>query len=181
MVHKAVRAADKTRQLILPVMVSSPADVGRLLRELELIEDALLQGGLRKEEAEAKLPKTSRMMDQIVESNKLDLLNKLNRIELQHLLETAKKQSPVLHMSFSADPSPVFMEKLMAWLRREIHPSVLLTIGLQPTLGAGCILRTTNKQFDLSLREEFLSKRELLISQLAAPTEIPAKPQEASA
>ncbi|HYH36035.1 MAG TPA: hypothetical protein VD706_00875, partial [Candidatus Saccharimonadales bacterium] len=90
-----------------------------------------------------------------------------------------KQRSPVLHISFSADPSPTFTEKLMTWLREEIHPLVLLSVGLQPTIGAGCIVRTTNKQFDLSLREDFLKKRELLLSQLrsapAAPAETPEK------
>jgi F0F1-type ATP synthase delta subunit len=181
-VRKAAGVAHKPRQLVLPVMASGPADIGRLLRELELIDQALLQSGLRDKEADAKLPQTSRLMTQITESNKLDLLSKLHRVELQHFLETVKEKSPVLHMSFSADPSPLFMEKLMTWLRREIHPSVLLTIGLQPTLGAGCILRTTNKQFDFSLREEFLSKRELLIGQLAAPAaRAPARAEEAAA
>ena len=62
-------------------------------------------------------------------------------------------------MSFSADPSVTFLTKLMTWLRQEIHPQVLLTVGLQPTIGAGCILRTTNRYFDFSLRQDFANKR----------------------
>jgi len=69
-------------------------------------------------------------------------------------------------MSLSADPSTRFLEKLVTWLRREIHPQVLLTIGLQPTLGAGCVLRTPNRQFDFSLRQDFAKKRDLLIGKL---------------
>jgi hypothetical protein len=171
----AHKAADKVRELKLPVMVSGPTDIGRLFRELELIDQALLQLGLRKGGSEVKMPKTSRLMDQVIETNKLNLLHKLDRTELEHFLNAIKEKSPVLHMSFSADPSPGFIEKLMTWLRKEIHPQLLLTIGLQPTIGAGCIVRTTNKQFDFSLREDFLSKRELLLGQIAAPGVQPAK------
>jgi hypothetical protein len=175
-VHKAVEAANKPRELALPVAVTGPADVGRLLRELELIDQSLLQLGLRKGGEEVKMPKTSRLMDQIAEMNKLNLLQKLDRAELEHFLAAIKEKAPVIHMSFSADPSVAFLEKLMSWLRREIHPAILLTIGLQPTIGAGCIVRTTNKQFDFSLREDFVNKRDILLSKIAAP-----KPQKAEA
>jgi hypothetical protein len=153
----------------LPMLVASPVDVGRLIRELEQIDNTLLQLGLRAGGAEVKMPKTSHLMDQTVQLNKLNLLQADDRGRLQQFLAAVKKQSPVLHMSFSADPSPAFIEKLMVWLRREIHPAVLLTIGLQPTIGAGCILRTTNKYFDFSLRQDFLKKRDLLLAKLSAP------------
>jgi len=38
---------------------------------------------------------------------------------------------------------------------------------LQPTIAAGCIVRTTNKYFDFSLRQDFTDKRELLLKQIA--------------
>lgn len=167
MAHKPT---DKPEALILPLTVASPADVGRLIHELELIDDALLQLGLRAGGTEVKMPVTSRLMDQTIQANKLNLLQKADLASLQQFLAAAKQQSPVLHISFSADPSPSFIEKLMAWLRREIHPSVLVTSGLQPNIGAGCIVRTANKQFDFSLRQDFQKKRSLLLSQLAEPT-----------
>ena len=57
----------------------------------------------------------------------------------------------------------------MTWLRREIHPLVLMTVGLQPNIGAGCIVRTTNKYFDFSLRQDFANKRDLLQAALEMP------------
>jgi hypothetical protein len=155
--------------------------VGRLIRELELIDNTLLQLGLRAGGSEIKLPKTSHLMDQTVQVNKLNLLQAEDRAVLRQFLNAIKKQSPVLHMSFSADPSPAFIEKLMVWLRREIHPAVLLTIGLQPTIGAGCILRTTNKYFDFSLRQDFLKKRDLLQAKLSAPVVSTLAPAAAAA
>lgn len=151
----------------LPVAVAGPSDVGRLIREVELIDDTLLQLGLRSGGSEVKLPKTSRLLDQITDRNKLNLLKEADRGSLKGFLAGIKESSPVMHMSFSADPGPDFLDKLMAWLRQEVHPTVLLTVGLQPNIGAGCIVRTTNKQFDFSLRQDFAGKRALLLEKIA--------------
>ncbi len=150
----------------LPLSAASPADINRLSRELAQIDDTLLELSVRGGGQATKMPKTTQLMDQLIELNKLNLLHKGDRALLKQFLEAIKKQAPVLHMSFSADPSTTFLEKLVTWLRREIHPQVLLTIGLQPTLGAGCIVRTTNHQFDFSLRQDFAKKRNMLISKL---------------
>ena len=176
------KADEKPKALNLPVTVSSPADVGRLILEMENINEALLQLGLRKSGEAVKMPKTSSLMDQTVEANELNLLHDTDRVTLQHFLTDIKHRSPVMHISFSADPSPVFIGKLMTWLRREIHPFVLLSVGLQPTIAAGCIVRTTNKQFDFSLRQDFLEKRDLLISQLTPkPKAEKAEPEKVAA
>lgn len=152
--------------LKLPVLVTGPIDLGRLIRELKDLEDALLQLGLREGGSKVKLPKTSRLMDQVTELNKLNLLQETDRTKLKHYLETIKSRAPVFHMSFSADPSATFIEKMVTWFRKEIDPNALITIGLQPNLGAGCILRTTNRYFDLSLREDFAKKKDLLLKSL---------------
>jgi F0F1-type ATP synthase delta subunit len=159
--------------MALPVLAATPTDIGRLQLELAAIDEALLQAGIRKG-GELKMPHTSRLMDQLIEVNRLTLLHDQDRIALKEFLADIKEKAPVIHMSFSADPTPRFTQKLVTWLRKEIHPSLLLTIGLQPTIGAGCIVRTTNKQFDFSLREDFKKKRDLLRSQLSKAPEVAA-------
>ncbi len=160
-------APDAKKLSGLPVLVASPVDVGRLLRELEAIDETLTQLGIRQPGSEVKMPKTSLLMDQLISLNKLNLLQVDDRKQLANFLKTVRQQAPVLHISFSADPSIAVIEKLMVWLRREIHPLVLVTIGLQPNIGAGCIVRTTNKMFDLSLRQDFAAKKVELFAALA--------------
>jgi hypothetical protein len=176
-------AHDKPQALNLPMLVVSPVDVGRLLRELETINDALLQLSLRKSGSEVKLPKTTQLMDQLITINKLNLLHEDERKQLQAFLTYVNAESPLLHISFSADPNVAFLEKLMAWLRKEIHPLILVTVGLQPNIGAGCIIRTPNRQFDLSLRQDFAEKRDLLMEKLlpVADATPAAAPVEAAA
>ncbi len=163
--------------LQLPVSVVSRVDLGRLLREVEALDDFLRQAAIRSPGAGAKLPRTSRLLDDIVAANQLNALHKQDRDRLISFLTAVKAQAPVLHMSFSADPSPLFTSKLVTWLRKEIHPFTLLRVGLQPTIGAGCVVRTTNKQFDLSLRSRFQAQRGLLISKLVGPGQPPAVPR----
>ncbi len=160
-----VKKSKKT--LGLPILVISPTDLGRLTRELELIDDNFLQLGLRQGKGEIKMPRTTQLMDQTVQLNKLNLLQAVDRKLLQQFLLSISSKAPVLHFSFSVDPSAIFIEKLILWVRSEIHPFVLITIGLQPNMGAGCIVRSTNKYFDFSLRQSFAEKRQLLLDRLS--------------
>lgn len=161
MAHKE-HTESAVKKLALPVMVVGPIEIGRLVRELADIDEALLQLGIREGGKTTKMPQTSRQMDELIEHNKLNLLHDDDRKELTAFLVALRQKAPVIHMSFSADPSAAFLEKLVTWLRREIHPDVLLTIGLQPNLGAGAVMRTTNKYFDLSLRQDLAKKGNLL-------------------
>jgi hypothetical protein len=150
----------------LPLQIVGPVDIGRLIREVDALDNTLSQQHLRHPKAAADLPKTSHLLDELASLNKIDLAEPEQRRQLQEFLQVVKSQAPLLHVSFSVDPSPAFLEKLMVWLRREIHPLVLVTVGLQPTIGAGCIIRGTNRYFDFSLRQNFTKNRELLMSKL---------------
>lgn len=164
----------------LPVTIASPADVGRLLRELQNVDEQMLQLGLRQPGGTVSLPRVSQLLEATVQLNKVNLLQPDDRQRLQAALNGLKDSAPRLHISFSSDPSPDFLEKLMAWLRREIHPQMLVTIGLQPNLAAGCVLRSTNRYFDLSLRQEFINKRDLLVQQLDSVLSAAAGPPAAA-
>lgn len=152
----------------LPLMVVSPVDVGRLIRELTEIDNWYLQYRLKSPDLPPVKAKTSIALEQTLAIHRLSIMDEKDRQHLQKFLKKVKEHSPLLHMSFSADPSTTFVEKLMSWLRREIHPALLLTIGLQPNIGAGCIIRSTNKYFDCSLRSDFLKKRQILADLLSA-------------
>jgi hypothetical protein len=160
------KMASETSVWQLPLLVAGPIDVGRLLREVQVVDEFLMQSTIREAGTQAKLPKTSRLMDETMQLNKLNLLVESDRKRLKDFLTTVKDRAPVMHISFSADPSPLFIQKIMTYLRTEIHPLVLVNIGLQPNIGAGCVIRTTNKHFDFSLREKFADNRNLLLAQL---------------
>ncbi|MGH7238691.1 MAG: hypothetical protein ACREHG_01360 [Candidatus Saccharimonadales bacterium] len=151
---------------ILPAAVVGPADINRLMREVDNINEHLLQVKLRQVDSPERLPETTRIMDEISAVNKLNLLKDGDRKRLLDFLKAVKAQAPVIHMSFASEPTPDFLDKLITWIRQEINAYVLLTIGLQPTIGAGCILRTANRYWDLSLQQTLFQQRRLLMKKL---------------
>lgn len=155
--------------LSLPLLVVSPGDVARLGRELESLDDYLHQAELRsRDKAAAKLPRTSRMLDDFASANQLNLLQAADRQRAQAFLQQTLQTAPVLVMSFASDPSSAFTGKVIAWLRQNIDARLLLKIGLQPSIAAGCTLRTANNYYDFSLRQYFAGQRPLLVEKLKA-------------
>ncbi|GAC1391576.1 MAG: hypothetical protein NVSMB46_04620 [Candidatus Saccharimonadales bacterium] len=150
----------------IPVSVVSPVDVGRLVREVDVLDNFLVQAAIRSPGSSAKLPRTTRLMDEIIHNNNLNVLHNDERQRLSEFLKSIKSEAPVLHISFSADPSPFFIQKLMTWLRQEIHPLVLLQVGLQPNIGAGCVMRTSNRYFDFSIRQKLNDSRPILLQKI---------------
>jgi F0F1-type ATP synthase delta subunit len=152
---------------VLPPLVVGIADIMRLKRELDALYEYLHQSALRHTaETELKLPKTSRVLDELIKANKLDLLKREQYELVMAQLDAIEQRAPQIHLSFSSDPSSAFIVRIVEWLRQNIHPGVLVQIGLQPTLAAGCVVRTTNKQFDLSLKHHFETARPMLIQKL---------------
>ena len=158
---------EPNRQFILPVSVVSPTDIARLLREIESVDDFFRQTEIRAGgEPTGQMPQVSKLMDQVVSSNKLNLLQEQDRSWIESSLKATSQSAPVLHISFSVDPPGSHVQKIVQWLRENVEPSALVTVGLQPNIGAGCVVRTTNKIFDMSLREFFSSKREFFVEKL---------------
>lgn len=148
--------------LHLPLSVVTKVDTGRLIRELDQIDIFLKGATIRQPGTPVNLPRISRLLDETTQVNKLNLLHEDDRARLIQFVNQVRSNAPILHISFSADPSPAFTQKLITQLRSEIHPLVLLQLGLQPNIGAGCVVRTTNKYFDLSLRSRLKQKGNIL-------------------
>jgi hypothetical protein len=154
------------KPLMLPTCVVAPADMLRLVRELTVLDEFLRQAALRKGGSAVKLPATSRNLDAIITVYEVNLLQASDRTKLLRVLDHIRLTSPQIHISLAADPSAAFTDKITSWLRQNVHPQLLVKIGLEPSIGAGCIVRTTNKQFDFSLRQRFVDSRKLLIQKI---------------
>jgi F0F1-type ATP synthase delta subunit len=164
------------RHLELPILIFGPAEVHRLQRELEALEDYLRQAAIREPGKQPPLPKTSRILEALAGNNRFNLLVEADRTELEAFLAQVSSKAPVVHISFAADPSSAFTAKVVAWLRTNVHPYALLHLGLQPTIAAGCMVRTNNRSFDFSLRQRFYDQRQLLIESLRASSPSSVQP-----
>lgn len=157
-------------ELVLPISIATKVDVGRLLREVSGIDEFLEQASIRQPGSSLALPKTTKVVDDIVSTNKVNLLVDTERKALIDFLTEIREKAPEIHMSFSAEPSASFMQKLTTYLRENIHPHTLVQVGLQPTIGAGFMMRTTNKYYDFSLRTTLKAKHQVLIDNLRGVT-----------
>ena len=174
----------------VPALITSPADVSRLRREVKALDDYMRQQELRAPGSpSAMLPKMSRLLHDLATTNDLNLLDAKTRDELAEFLADVAANAPVLHISFAVDPSSAFLQKIVQWLRQNIHPSILVRVGLQPSIAAGCTVQTTNRYFDFSLRQYLQQHRQLLVDGLTkaaapAPAAVPEpspSPQETPA
>lgn len=175
--------------LELTSSIVSKVDLSRMHRELLALDDYLLQASIRTPGTPMSLPKTSRTLDDMARLNKLNLLDEKTRVTLKNFLELVKDKAPEMHMSFAAEPTAVFVQKLIIWLRANIHQQALLSIGLQPTIAVGSIVRTPNHYFDFSLRKHLdeskvalaeLIKKASLPQTQPAPSPQPVAPAEAA-
>lgn len=157
----------RKEELSLPVLVFGVSELRRLARELISLEDYITQSNLRRPGESQSLPKVSRVLDNLASQNQLNLLHAEDRKALMEFLQQVEHQAPLLHFSFASDPSSAFMAKLVTWLRRNIHPHALVTLGLQPSIAAGCIVRTKNKSFDFSLRHQLGENYKYLAESIA--------------
>jgi hypothetical protein len=148
--------------LKLPPNVIGQVDIMRLSRELDALEDFFVNAKARETGTPMALPRLSRSLDSLANENGVNLLDEKKRQALARHLQIVYDKAPNFHISFAVEASPKALERILEWMRQNVHPQMLLQVGLQPTIAAGCVLRTTNKIFDMSLRSRMAGQTEYL-------------------
>jgi F0F1-type ATP synthase delta subunit len=154
-------------ELKLPTGVVSQVDTARLIRELNSLEDFFTAANARHAGTPMTPPRLTRMLDALAKDNNCNLLDQAQRQKLVGQLDQVLKTAPLLQVSFATEPPPRILEQILVWLRSNIHPQTLLQVGLQPTIAAGCMLRTPNKVFDMSLRSHLREQESYLVKLIA--------------
>lgn len=160
--------------LILPAGVVSRSDVSKALREIDKINDYFHQASIRGS-SPSDMPTLSRSLNALAEANQLNIIHADHRSVLKEFLTRLKSKAPVIHISFPSEASPAFIAKILGWFRTEVHPHVVLHVGLQPELAAGCVVRTTNRMFDFSLRKRFEQSKKKLLESIEALDKMPER------
>lgn len=149
-------------ELKLPAAIISRGDVNRLIRELNRFSDYLVGAQYNGQDA-AAARNVSPLLAELAQLNGYDLMDENRRSELNGQLEKLASSGPALHISFTTAPSPKSLETVLVWLRANIHPQILLTVGLQPKIAAGCVLRTPNRVIDMGLKQTLIKQQPLLL------------------
>jgi len=154
-------------KLQLPAIIISLADVRRVLRELNNLDQYMLQASLRPPTTKLEsLPKNSRSLSRLAEVNKLNFLHKEDRQVAIKFLNYLISDGCRVNISFASEPSIAFLTKITEWFRANINNLILINVGLEPSIAAGFMLRTDNKFHDFSLRHHLDNNRQVLINKL---------------
>ena len=165
-------------EFVLPVQLSGKTDINRLLRELEVVEEDMIA----RPGKEAGVLNVTSLMNQMAQANGYKLSEQAHRRHLAEQLTKIRDHAPAVHISFASEPSPNVTETILTWLRTNVHRYTLIQVGLQPAIAAGCVLRTPNKIFDLSLGASLQKQTPYLLELLkGAALDAPAPGASATA
>lgn len=152
---------------VFPPSLVSRADISRLARELENLENEVEAQRVRgAEKAGYHLPAFSTPFAEFLDQNKLDVTDAQTRMHLTRDLRALKDKTPIIHLTFATDANPVILQQLTEWIREQIHPQALLSIGLQPGLVGGVYVRTPNKVHDFSFKAMLEEKHSVMLKEL---------------
>lgn len=157
-------------QLTLPPSVVSRADLSRIIREAESVDNYLTTETARKKSGFSggdQLVLSEQLTD-LLSLNSLEFGDIQQRIGIINKLRRLKDSVPVVHMTFATTVDQEVLQKIVEWLRQSVHQYAVLSIGLQPDLIGGVYVRTTNQVHDMSLRSRLAEKRYLITEAVEA-------------
>jgi len=157
-------------EFILPPAIATKADVARLVREFEAVDNALTEKNVHEKVGlgEASTPPFSPHLEAFLEKNPVNLDDSGARSDFIKQLRQLKNNVRVMNMTFAATADPESLQKLTAWLREQVHPQTVIDVHLQPALVAGVYVRSQNHVFDFSVRNALKARREALKQELEA-------------
>jgi F0F1-type ATP synthase delta subunit len=153
--------SDSKKYFKLPLSVSQPVELNRLIHELTQLNEDISQETIRNPNIKPDIKVSAKMTD-VLEANNIDITAKEHRDSLLNVFNRLNERGRVINVSFASEASPEFIAKITEWFRNEIDPYCFIIVGINPTIGVGCIARTNNKVFDMSLKGGLSSTRELL-------------------
>jgi hypothetical protein len=162
-----VSAINGELKFALPPSVSGRMQLARLVRELESLENEFETQKAQDREAKPRIPAMSQGMADCVELNAVNIMSGQARMQLKKTLNLAKEKAPTIHFTFAVEADPRSIQQLVAYVRKEIHPMALISVGMQPSLVGGAFVRTPNQLHDFSLRALLKGKRNVITDALA--------------
>lgn len=152
----------------LSTWVIGVAELNRVLRELKRLDELVAQNTYRQLIAPADFPSVSRSLEQLATVNTIDLAKTQSRSDLRRFLEETKAHAPTVHIGLAHQADDEELAPLVSWVRAELCPTALVTVGIQPGIIGGCTVRTTNHYYDFSLKQHFDTAREALLTNMKA-------------
>ncbi len=159
-----------TTTFILPPNIVTKVDIARLITEMEQLDNDLVT---RDAHFKSGVPITNQLtvsepLRDFLMANQLEIGSGAERTALIKRMREFKVKAPVVHITFAAPADLESLKKLAMWLRSNVHPQSILSVGLQPSLIGGAYVRTPNHVHDLSLRARLAGHRDLIVKEVEA-------------
>lgn len=155
-------------QLALPPTLITKVDFAHMINEVEVIDAALEAQKVRGYKKEQyRLPAISRTLSDFLTLNQVDVLDDHTRMAFKAQVRKLKDKVPIVHLTFATPADAESLEYLAGWIRQEIHPLAVLSVGMQPSLIGGTYIRTPNHVHDYSMRALFKGKTSVLVEELS--------------
>jgi F0F1-type ATP synthase delta subunit len=151
----------------LPLSLIGKAELSQMIREVETIDAELQSQKVRLQgQGSIKMPNVSEMLSEFLEINKINLTDDNQSVTLKSQLSILKDKAPVMHFTFASVADPKSLEELAKYVRSEINPIALISVGLQPGLIGGAIIRTPSHVHDFSMRSLFSKNTDVIVQSL---------------
>lgn len=147
-------------ELKLPPSIVDRTDINRILRDLDEREAQFIAAAAKSQVLTTQ--SSNQKLSDLAGLNSIDLADRDACQKLKAVLEQMAAKLPEIHLSLANEAPQEIIESLTTWFRTNIHPGILVKIGLQPSLAAGCVVRTPNKIFDMSLRAQIRQQQTYL-------------------
>lgn len=150
----------------VPASITTMHDIGKLQRELVALQQYFASAAKRSSGSPMTLPATTSQLENIARQNDCNLLHEADREKLEKVLATIRQYARPVDISFAGIPSSMFLQKIVTWFRTNIDKDIVLNVGHDPSIAAGCVVRTAHKTYDLSLGHKLLDNRQALVDLL---------------
>jgi len=144
----------------LPPAVYSPALVESVMYDIQYYLDWVRQNKIRKTVG-AKVKEEPTHSAETVLVIEAWLAGKPATIESLEALHDALRdlKLPQVHIMLAALPNRAQREALVTWFRTNVSPSLLLSFVADRNLGGGLVVRTPNRVFDYTWKQQLISGR----------------------
>src|SRR5690606_23010547 len=121
--------------------------------------DVLNQASLVASRPQTSQTRLSEGLLRLTQVNSVNINDTSQRSALLAALKQLKESAPAVHISFASEPGLATIKAIATWFRQEASALTVLQIGVQPSIVAGCVVRTPNKVFNLTLSKQLESTR----------------------
>lgn len=142
----------------LPQAIYSPALLESVIYDLQFYLDWRLQNEIRKKVGAKPKEEPTHSAETVIVIEAW-LGGKKPTIEsMERLLEHLKGLDlPQVHLMMAALPNRSQREALANWFRTNVSPNVLVSFVADRNLGGGLVVRTPNRVFDFSWKQQLLA------------------------